>query len=189
MYKQLNMDNEIYERYKEYVDGILCGRLKNMLQYKMDVIRKYDFCLDYFAKKDNQKLLLDIFENMSKNSSNFFETVAKNNLEKELQKILKNKNGKVVLWGTGDVATTYIEGSDTLKKAIDYVVDGNNKKWGTKYELLNLEINSPESLKAEDIYMVLIASVKYENEISCTLESYDKHDIYLMMSSGIQYVK
>lgn len=189
MYKQLNMDNEIYERYKEYVDGILCGRLKNMLQYKMDVIRKYDFCLEYFTKKTNQKLLLDIFESISQNSSNFYETVAKNNLENELQKVLENKKGKVVLWGTGDVAKTYIEGSDSLKKCIDYVVDGNNKKWETKFELLNATIFNPESLKNEMIYMILIASVKYEKEILGMLKSYDKHNFYLLGSDGLRFVE
>ena len=63
----------------------------------------------------------------------------------QIHKLIAQRNGCVVLWGTGDVAKALIEGRTGLKESIHYMVDGNNKLWG-KWKLLDMVIHNPELL-------------------------------------------
>ena len=120
--------------------------------------------------------------------NDYYYHMVDNYFNNEYERIVSKKNGKVVLWGIGDVARKYLDSSVLFKNTIDYVVDGNLKLHGKVYDKLNLQIHNPEDLKKERIYMIIIASLKYEDDIKHTLQEYGCKKYYIIGSHGLEYI-
>lgn len=166
MYKEFGMDEKIFQEYINYIDLHASERLANLMMYKRYLVEKYPMCLTCFSNNIyRSNLVIQLYEGFRNRTNDYFEQASANMMTRQIKQTISQIIGKVVLWGTGDVARNYINSSEVLRSHINYVVDGNTKFHGQNYELLNIPIGAPDSLKKIDIGFVIIASIKYEYEI------------------------
>lgn len=188
MFKKLNMDRIEFEKYEIFVTQRIVKRYASMLLYKGFLLEKYPFCSKCIYERDNANdILLMILKELSNKKNDYYYNMIDNYFLDEYKKVIEKKDGKIVLWGTGDVANTYLDSSILIKNSIDYVVDGNLKTHGKLYDKLQLIIHSPEELIRERVYLIVVASLKYEEEIKNTLKEYKLERYYVLSSRGIEY--
>ena len=189
MFKELNMDTEEFIKYEEYIRDRAVERYVNLLLYKPALLEEHQYCADFIKELGNtNELFAKIATKLMDKKNDYYYHMVDNYFNNEYERIVSKKNGKVVLWGIGDVARKYLDSSVLFKNTIDYVVDGNLKLHGKVYDKLNLQIHNPEDLKKERIYMIIIASLKYEDEIKHTLQEYGCKKYYIIGSHGLEYI-
>lgn len=190
LFRGLGMDGEEYKKYLENVTRQEINRYVNLLLYKPDVVKAHPYCANFIKYQENTNMILaQIAEKLTDKKNDFYFNMADNQFKKELSGIIKNRNGRVVLWGTGDVGKNYIHALPELKENIDFVVDGNITLHGKIYEELGLVIQDPQEIKKETVYMVITASIKYEKEIENTLKEWGIREFYMIGSQGIAYME
>lgn len=189
LFKDLNMDSKEYDRYFQFISDREVDRYVNLLLYKKEVLKQYPYCGNFIYQQGNPEFYLEkIAEKLQDRGNDYYYRMVSSSFERQLQKIVAEKTGKIVLWGTGDVANNYLKGSALLRENIDYVVDGNLKLHGSVYNMRNLIIHSPEELKTENVYLIVIASLKYESEIKRTIKEYGMMDCYVIDSCGCHLI-
>lgn len=189
LFKTLNMDLKEYDKYSHFILQREVQRYVNLLLYKSALLEKYPFCANFIYNQGSTNENLKMISQMLMDKKiDYYYSMINNSFENELSRVMAKKEGKVVLWGTGDVAGNYIDSSVLLKDNIDYVVDGNVKLHGTVYSKLNLVIHNPEELKKEKVYLVIIASLKYEDEIKMTLRELQCKDYYIIGKEGLSVI-
>lgn len=186
MYKEFGMDEKILQEYINYMDFHASERLANLMAHKRYLVEKYPMCLNYFSNNlSRSNLVVQLYDGFRNRTNDYFEQASTNMMARQIKQTINQTTGKVVLWGTGDVARNYINSSQELRNRIDYVVDGNIKLHGKRYELLNIPICAPDTLKNVDITFVVIASIKYEYEIIEYLKNEMKKNVKVFCSQGI----
>lgn len=190
LFRKLNMDEKEYDIYLKKVTHKEVDQYINLLLYRKELVKKYPFCSNFIYLQENTNdILFEIAEKLMDKNNDFYYNMANNYFCREINELLKNRTGTIVLWGTGDVAENYLNALPQLKEQIDFVVDGNIKLQGEIYEELGVMIHNPEEIKNRKVYVVIVASRRYEKEIKNTLQDYGMKDYWCIDSSGINYVE
>lgn len=190
MLRDTGMDDTEYRKYYEYVSKQEVKRYVNLLLYKSHLLKQHPYCSDFISLQENtSEILGEIAKKLMDKTNDYYYNMADNHFQNSLSGLLEQKTGRVVLWGTGDVGKNYLDALPALRKHIDFVADGNVRLHGINYEELNLVIHDPQDIQNEQVYMVVIASVRHEKEIEKTLGEYGCKGYYVVKSQGIQYVE
>lgn len=72
---------------------------------------------------------------------------------------------KCAIWGSGELGIEIIHSLPWLKESLDQVVDGDHRKHGMIFGSTRLTIQSPDILLKEKVDVIIVASVKYAEEI------------------------
>lgn len=188
LFKQLNMDKVEFKKYSQFILHRLIERYVRILLYKSTLLNEYSFCAEFIYQlgdiNENIKMISD---KLLDSKNDYYYNMINKVFEEKVLNILKNKNGKIVLWGTGNVAESFIESSELLRDNIDYVVDGSVKLHGKIYNKLDLLIHNPNDLRDERIYLVIIASLRYEDEIKKKLSELQCKEYYVLGNNGIEF--
>lgn len=187
------IDKDIYKEYTAFMNRYVIKRLYTVIKNKRNAIEENSFIqnyiYDYIKDKD---FICDMYDVFSDPGNNFFLNAAMSETRKNIKKIINNKNGLVVLWGTGDVAKNYMQYLCEISEKITTVVDGNIRKHDQLYELsgeIKLLIESPEVLKDRNIALILIGTVKHEESVIRFIEENISDKTWVFCSKGLICVK
>lgn len=151
-------DSSIY-RVAEILDINVLEIKKSFNRQYMWVITQNESCIcdksEFYRSRDNLLTLSSLYaEN-------------ENIIISKIRDILnqKRKSGKVVVWGAGAKANTFLNLFDSDVEVITGVVDINSKKWGKYIAGTGHGIFSPDLLEKEEIKTVIVMNGNYYDEI------------------------
>jgi SAM-dependent methyltransferase len=105
----------------------------------------------------------------------------KGKLQDQVNRILASKSSRVVIWGAGAKVVTFLNILNLQPKQIEFIVDINEKKWGTFISGSGQEIVSPEFLIKYQPDYVLVMNPEYINEITVMLNKLNVKTNVLLM--------
>ncbi len=160
------IDDKILKYFKEIIDKRVLVKLSEIMNYRREQIYENDWVLEYIEKNISDKGFFEkLFDIFSDYNNNHYIKILKGIFNNELKKYLNKENQNIVLWGTGDVARSILDNTDILAQKINFVVDASIILHGKKFEILDMEIKSPQDLKGMEIDLIIISTVKYAKDV------------------------
>lgn len=188
LFQDYSIDTNVWKQYLAYMDELVLDRIYNLGRYKPDLLKEHSYCLQYIKDRSQDTNFVMKLLKKGINIASFTSILAVNNYEQNLKQLFKEKDGLVVLWGTGDVANDYVNSLEIIKRNIDYIVDGNDKKHENKYELIPLMIKSPYSLIDKKVFCIIVSTIKFETEVINFIKEHLKYPLYIISSKGINLI-
>lgn len=99
------------------------------------------------------------------------------NIFDNLMKEYIGKNYNIVLWGTGIIGSNIMSFSKVLDKGLNAIIDGESSKKGKLFH--NYIIQSPSYLKQNKVDVVIVASIKFADDIIKDIRSIDENIIII----------
>lgn len=141
---------------------------------KQDTMKKQDSNeLTDFCRELYQRVFSDINEELYRRGEKIIPDMTIGNFKKAF--LMANnhsadffQNQSFIMYGTGARSHLYLNAIEKVGGNVDYAIDGDEKKWGKRWE--NREILSPdEGLRRRENRKVIIGSTDFQNEIEDVL--------------------
>lgn len=188
LFQDYSIDTNVWKQYLAHMDDLVLDRIYNLVRYKPDLLTDHSYCLQYIKDRSQDTNFVVKLLKKGINIASYTSKLAVNNYEQNLKQLFNEKDGLVVLWGTGDVANDYVNSLEIIKRNIDYIVDGNDIKHENKYELIPLTIKSPYSLIDKKVFCIIVSTIKFETEVINFIKEHLKYPLYVISSKGINLI-
>lgn len=131
-----------------------------------------------WVRKQIKKMLLS--SSQEKSCNNFVSEFFIAYLEQEI-----DKNQKIAVWGGGEIGLALISQSTKLAENVEFVIDKNVDNQGKRIEGTKIIIRSPQYLISNPMDIIIVATLKYTDEIIAEIRSIYNLQSKIICSKGI----